>query len=209
LAWGMGRPRLWGLARRWGLARGPHGRRRSRRMALRITHMGTTSLSYGLALAALLAPSIGLAQSTAPLPPLASPPPPPPPAAPPRAARASPAASAATQAAVDQRVRALQSQLGITEAQMPLWSAFVQAMRDNAAATDALFTQRAGAVATMNAPDNMHSYAEIARAYADNTERLATAFESLYASLSDTQKQAADTLFRQHATAASAQPKAR
>ena len=102
----------------------------------------------------------------------------------------------------------LQSQLGITEAQMPLWSAFTQAMRDNAAATDALFTQRAGAVATMNAPDNMHSYAEIARAYADNTERLATAFDSLYASLSDTQKQAADTMFRQQAPAA-AQPRAR
>jgi hypothetical protein len=102
----------------------------------------------------------------------------------------------------------LQSQLRITEAQMPLWSAFAQAMRDNAAATDALFTQRAGAVATMNASDNMHSYAQIARAYADNTERLATAFDSLYASLSDTQKQTADTMFRQQATAA-AQPRAR
>ena len=102
----------------------------------------------------------------------------------------------------------LQSQLGITEAQMPLWSAFTQAMRDNAAATDALFTQRAGAVSTMNAPDNMHSYAQIARAYADNPERLATAFDSLYASLSDTQKQAADTMFRQQATAA-AQPRPR
>ena len=102
----------------------------------------------------------------------------------------------------------LQSQLGITEAQMPLWSAFAQAMRDNATGTDALFTQRAGAVAQMNAVDNMHSYAQIARTYADDTERLATAFDSLYASLSDTQKRAADTLFRQQATAAS-QPRTR
>ena len=84
---------------------------------------------------------------------------------------------------MDQRIKTLQSQLGITEAQMPLWSAFTQAMRDNAAATDALFAQRADAVATMSATDNMHSYAQIARAYADNTERLATAFDSLYASL--------------------------
>ncbi len=97
----------------------------------------------------------------------------------------------------------LQSQLGITQAQMPLWTAFAQAMRDNAASTDALFARRAGAVAEMNAVDNMHSYAQIARTYADNTERLATAFDSLYASLSDTQKHAADTLFRQQATAAS------
>ena len=167
--------------------------------------MFTSSLARGVALAALLAPSVGLAQSAAPLPPTAAATSPAPAATPPAG---SPAPSAATQAAVDQRIRALQSQLGITEAQMPLWSAFTQAMRDNAAATDALFTQRAGAVATMSATDNMHSYAQIARAYADNTERLATAFDSLYASLSDTQKQAADTLFRQQATAA-AQPRAR
>ena len=158
--------------------------------------MFSARLVRSVALAALLTPSIGFAQSAAPTPPIAAP------------ASSSSAPSAATQAAVDQRVRTLQSQLGITEAQMPLWTAFAQAMRDNAAATDALFTQRAGAVATMNAPDNMHSYAQIARAYADNTERLATAFDSLYASLSDTQKQAADTLFRQQATAA-AQSKAR
>ena len=167
--------------------------------------MFTSSLVRSAALAALLVPSIGLAQSAAPLPPTAAPATPAPAATAPSTA---PGPSAATQAAMDQRIKMLQSQLGITEAQMPLWSAFTQAMRDNAAATDALFTQRAGAVATMNAPDNMHSYAQIARAYADNTERLATAFDSLYASLSDTQKQAADTLFRQQATAA-AQPRAR
>ena len=114
--------------------------------------MFSTRLVRSVALAALLAPSIGFAQSAAPTPPTAAP------------ASSSPAPTAATQSAVDQRIRTLQSQLGITEAQMPLWSAFAQAMRDNAAATDALFTQRAGAVATMNALDNMHSYAQIARA---------------------------------------------
>ena len=81
-------------------------------------------------------------------------------------------------------------------------------MRDNAAATDAQFARRAGAVATMSAVENMHSYAEIARAYADNTERLATAFDSLYASLTDTQKHDADGLFREQAAAA-AQPRGR
>src|SRR6516225_6947246 len=146
--------------------------------------MPSSTPARGIALAALLLPSIGLAQSPAPAP------------------------STATQAAVDQRIKTLQSQLGITEPQMPLWSAFAQAMRDNAASTDALFAQRAGTVTTMSATDNMHSYAQIARAYADNTERLATAFDSLYASLSETQKQAADTLFRQQATAAT-QPRAR
>jgi hypothetical protein len=168
----------------------------------------------GVMLAALLLPSIGLAQATppsAPIPPAAAAEPS---TAPPAAALATPAMqpaeplSAATQAAVDQRIHTLRSQLGITEAQMPLWSAFAEVMRDNAASTEALFTQRAANVSTMSATDNMHSYVQIARAYADNTERLATAFDSLYASLSETQKQAADTLFRQQATAA-AQPRAR
>ena len=143
-------------------------------------------LARGFALAALFFPAVGLAQSTpaVPLPPTATAAPPA--AAPVAAQPAAPAPSAATQTAVDQRIRALQSQLGITEAQMPLWTAFAQAMRDNAASTDALFAQRANAVASMSAVDNMHSYAQIARAYADNTERLATAFDSLYASLTDT-----------------------
>jgi periplasmic protein CpxP/Spy len=151
--------------------------------------------------AVLLVPSAGFAQTAAPAPPTAAP------VAAPSSGSAAP--SAATQAAVDQRIRALQSQLGITEAQMPLWDAFAQAMRDNAASTDALFAQRVGSVATMSAVDNMHSYAQIARAYADNTQHLAAAFDSLYASLTDTQKQAADTLFRQQATAPTAQPRAR
>ena len=115
------------------------------------------------------------------------------------------AASSATQKATEQRIQALKTELGITPEQMPLWDAFAQAMRDNAASTDQLFQRRATTVATMTAVDNMHSYAEIARDYANNTERLSTAFDSLYASLSEPQKQAADTLFRQQA-AASAQP---
>jgi periplasmic protein CpxP/Spy len=168
--------------------------------------MFTSFGACGVVLGVLLTvPSFGFAQSAAPLPQTAAPTAPSPAAATPSGP---PAPSAETQAAVDQRIKMLQTQLGITEAQMPLWSAFAQAMRENAAATDALFTQRAGAVATMNATENMHSYAQIARAYADNTERLATAFDSLYASLSDTQKQAADTLFRQQASA-SPQPRAR
>jgi LTXXQ motif family protein len=169
--------------------------------------MSASLVSCCVALTALLVPSVGLAQSAAPavqIPPSSAPAA----SAPPAPQPPPPALSASTQTAVDQRIRTLQSQLGITEPQMPLWSAFAQAMRDNAASTDALFTQRAASVSAMSATDNMRSYAQIARAYADNTERLATAFDGLYASLSETQRQAADTLFRQQATAA-AQPRTR
>jgi hypothetical protein len=54
----------------------------------------------------------------------------------------------------------------------------------------------------MNAVDNMKSYAIVARAYADNTQKLSDAFATLYGSLSDVQKRTADTLFRQQAPAA-------
>ena len=169
--------------------------------------MSFSILVRSVALAALLGPCVDLAQSASQseLPPTSTNAPATSPAA---VQPASPAPSAETQAAVEQRVKALQSELGITNAQMPIWSSFAQAMRDNAASTDALFSQRAGAVATMSAVENMHSYAQIARTYADSTERLATAFDSLYASLSETQRQAADTLFRQQATAA-ARPQTR
>jgi LTXXQ motif family protein len=116
--------------------------------------MFVSALVGGVALAVLLGPSVGLAQPA----PTAQIPAPatvaPPTASPATAQPASPPASPATQAAVDQRIRALQSQLGITEAQMPLWTAFAQAMRDNAASTDALFAQRANGVASMSAVGN-------------------------------------------------------
>jgi hypothetical protein len=72
-------------------------------------------------------------------------------------------------------------------------------MRDNAADTDRLFAQRTASAGTMTAPDNMHSYVAVARAYADDTERLSQAFDTLYAGLSDPQKLAADALFREQA----------
>lgn len=155
--------------------------------------------------AALLAPAMaGAAAAQQAVPPLPAASVPPTPVAATPAMPAAPAASSATQKATEQRIEALKTQLGITATEMPLWDAFAQAMRDNAASTDQLFQRRATTVSTMSAVDNMHSYAEIARDYANNTERLSTAFDSLYASLSEPQKQAADTLFRQQA-AASAQ----
>jgi ABC-type transporter Mla subunit MlaD len=110
------------------------------------------------------------------------------------------AAPASPQEAAEQRLQGLQAELHITDAQAPQWSAFAQAMRDNATSTDALFRQRANATQSMNALDNMKSYAQVARAYADDTEKLSAAFEALYGVLSDQQKQTIDTLFRQQAT---------
>ena len=126
----------------------------------------------------------------------------------PSLALSGPAALAATHAptpaeteaqAADQRIQTLQTALQITPAQVPQWTSFAQAMRDNANATDALFRNRAASAGTMNAADNMKSYASVARAYADNTQKLSDAFQTLYGSLSEQQKQTADTMFRQQA----------
>jgi protein CpxP len=167
-----------------------------------------------------LAGFAALLLSTVPLPLLAQPagplgqlPPPVPAATQPFAPAATPAPAPAgtqplaapqmqsqVQAAVEQRITGLQTQLTITQAQAPQWNAFAQVMRENAGTTDALFRQRAAGVQSMNAVDNMQSYAQIMRAYGDGTDKLATAFSALYGVLSDQQKQAADTLFRQQAT---------
>ena len=103
------------------------------------------------------------------------------------------------QTATELRISGLQAQLAITPAQMPQWTAFAQVMRENAQTTDALFRQRAAGVQSMNAVENMQSYAQLSRAYGDGNEKLAAAFQASYAMLSDQQKQAADTLFRQQA----------
>lgn len=113
------------------------------------------------------------------------------------------------QAAADARLRALQAQLHISDAQMPQWNAFAQAMRDNATKTDDSFRQRAKAVSGMTALDNMKSYAQIARVYADNTEALAQAFAPLYDALSDQQKQTINTLFREEAAKNASGPAAK
>lgn len=149
------------------------------------------------------APAAAAPAPTAPAP--AAPAALPPPAMPVAAAAQAPAATAVpsqVQAAAEQRIAGLQTQLGITQAQAPQWTAFAQVMRENAQATDAQFRTRAAGAQTMNAVANMQSYAQISRAYADGTEKLATAFQALYATLSDQQKIAADTLFRQQAAQA-------
>jgi protein CpxP len=145
-----------------------------------------------LAALALLLPSLALAApATTPAPEAPKP----------TGEAAAPSLSAAAQAAVDQRIQNLRSELGVTAAETPQWDAFAQAMRDNAARTDALFAERARSVATMNAVENMRSYAQIVRDYADSTERLANAFATLYASLTPAQREKADKLFREQATA--------
>jgi protein CpxP len=97
---------------------------------------------------------------------------------------------------VEQRIAKLHKDLGITPAQQPQWEPFAQVMRDNAQNMAKTFEQRGTKLAEMSAADNMQSYADTAAAHAQDIQHLATAFKSLYDSLSDSQKHTADVMFR-------------
>lgn len=107
--------------------------------------------------------------------------------------------SASTAERVDQHIAQLHAELHITPAQKAQWDQFAQVMRDNAKQMDELLQQRAANFGSMNAVQNMQSYAQIAQQHAQDTQKLATAFETLYGDFSDSQKKNADVVFRARA----------
>ncbi|HTB44157.1 MAG TPA: Spy/CpxP family protein refolding chaperone [Acetobacteraceae bacterium] len=101
--------------------------------------------------------------------------------------------------AAEQRITDLHTRLKITAAEQSQWDQFAQVMLDNAKDLDAAYQQRAASFDKMNAVENMQSYAQIEQSRAQDLQKLVPAFQTLYASLSDDQKQAADRLFRNQA----------
>ncbi len=143
-----------------------------------------------LAAAAFAVPGVAFAQTTS--------------AAPAQAAEApaSPAPKLAPNVAgkVDHHIQDLHTQLQITPAEEPQWQQFADVMRSNAAQMGEAFKGRADKLSSMSAADNMQSYAQIAQVHAGNMQKLATAFQTLYASFSDAQKKNADTVFHNNHT---------
>jgi periplasmic protein CpxP/Spy len=149
--------------------------------------MTIKSTCYSAALAgALLLPTGAFAQTQTPVSSAA-------PAPKAKAAERTPGSAAER---VEQHITQLHAQLHITPAQQPQWDQFAQVMRDNAKGMEQVLEQRAASFATMNAVDNMQSYAHVAQQHAQDTQKLATAFQTLYGSLSDDQKKNADVVFR-------------
>lgn len=104
---------------------------------------------------------------------------------------------------VDRRIAELRAKLRITPAEEPQWRRFADVMRANARQIAPEFAERKQKFRSMNAVENMQSYAEIAEQHAKNMERLVPAFQNLYNSLSDAQKRTADALWRNYAERAS------
>ena len=151
------------------------------------------------AVAALLfLPAAALAQSsqaTAPALPQEAPPP---------AVASSPIAGhpvSGTTAAerVEHRIGELHAQLRITPTEQQQWDQFAAVMRENARDMDQAFMQRAQQFQSMNAVENMESYEQIAEAHARHLQKLVPAFQNLYNTMPDQQKQLADEVFRANA----------
>lgn len=104
--------------------------------------------------------------------------------------------SGANPARVEQRIAKLHAQLLITPAEEPKWEQFAGVMRGNAGVMGQAYDQRHNQLASMSAVDNLQSYAEAATQHARNMQRLAGAFQKLYAIMPDDQKKIADAVFR-------------
>jgi len=99
---------------------------------------------------------------------------------------------------VETRIKELHAKLKITQAQEDLWTNVTKVMRDNAKTEDALIKARSENAKTMTAIDDLKSYGEVAEARAEGLKKFIPVFGVLYASMSDAQKQNADTIFRRH-----------
>ena len=100
---------------------------------------------------------------------------------------------------VERRIADLRTRLHITSGEDQQFNQFAQVMRDNAKAIDQSYQQRASKLASMSAVDNMQSYAEIEQQRAQDVQKLVPAFQTLYNTLTDQQKKAADNMFRTYA----------
>lgn len=114
------------------------------------------------------------------------------------AASAGAALPKATAEKVEQRITQLHGQLEITPAEAPQWQLFAQVMRDNAAQMGEAFSARGANLPTMTAVQDVQSYAQIAQIQANNMQKLATAFQTLYNTFPAPQQKLADAVFREN-----------
>lgn len=145
---------------------------------------GTFASVIALTTALLIAPA--LAQTTPSAPPAAAPAP--------RAAPAKPVPHRVSP--IEARIRRLHAQLHITAAQAAQWDRVAATMRENSETIEHLVRERAAKLRTMNAVENLQTYAAIADAHADGLRKLVPAFDALYQSMSPAQKRNADAIFR-------------
>lgn len=101
---------------------------------------------------------------------------------------------------VEGRIAFLRTELAITEAQLPLWNAFAEALRVNARGMASMMGDMQGGMmmaqnaAPMTLPQRIERHERMLTTRLDSLRRVKAALEPLYAAFDDTQKQAADKL---------------
>ncbi len=102
---------------------------------------------------------------------------------------------------VDARLAGLKKSIGITTDEEASWQGFTQVSRSNALNLATMYQDRAKTLATMNAVQNMESYAAISAKNADDMNAMSAAFQTLYNKLTPTQQKKIDAEFRARAEA--------
>ncbi len=95
---------------------------------------------------------------------------------------------------VEGRIAFLKAELGITEAQLPKWNAFADAMRAGAKAMRGAMAPAMQAGAQPTLPARMDAMVAMTAARHDSLKATAAAGKALYDVLTDAQKKVADTL---------------
>jgi periplasmic protein CpxP/Spy len=148
-----------------------------------------------VALVALLAvPGAALAQSSQS--PAAQPASPPAPVGAASPMTSHPVAGKNAEERVERYINDLHARLQITPAEETQWNQFAEVMRQNARDMDQALMQRAEQFSSMNAVQDLQSYAQLAEAHAQRVQKLVPAFENLYNAMPEQQKQLADQVFR-------------
>lgn len=101
-------------------------------------------------------------------------------------------------AMLERHIAHLHDALKVTPAEEDQWKPVAQTMRDNEKSMHALVQEKQSKIESQSAVDDLNAYAEIAAAHAQNSRKMADAFATFYASLSDDQKKTADAFFRDH-----------
>ena len=95
---------------------------------------------------------------------------------------------------VEGRIAYLKAELGITDAQLPQWNAFAEAMREGATSMQAAMTTNMGSGMPATAPARLDAMIAMMTARLESMKKTSDAGKALYAVLTDTQKKSADEL---------------
>ena len=95
---------------------------------------------------------------------------------------------------IEGRIAYLRSELSITDAQLPQWNAFADAMREGAKSMQASMAANMGSGMPATAPARSDAMIAMMTARLDTMKATSAAGKALYAVLTDPQKKAADDL---------------